>query len=366
VRIALVHPVYWPEVHRGTERIVHDIGARMAARGHRVVLLTSHPGPHSETEEDGIRVIRCRRPPRPPGMGLYELFLETLPEVAWRLARGRCDVAHAFHLASALATGAARRLGGPPFAYSFHGYATRTYIVARRRRLEMLNWTLAAAGAVTVLSEAAAQVFARHLPARPEVLPAGVSLESFSPRADRYRQPTLLCAASFTDPRKRIPLLLDAFSELRRGRSEARLLVADNPDPSISGARPRLPDGAEWVDMNAPGALADAYGRSWATVLPSVDEAQGMVLLESLAAGTPIVAAASGAPPGIHAGRDEIGRIFAPNDRQALVRALEAALDLAQKPSTAAACRARAEDYSWQRSAPAHEELYARVAGGRR
>jgi len=328
--------------------------------------LTSHPDSHAEDIEDGMRVIRCRRPPRPPGMGLYELFLKTLPDVVWRLSRGAFDVAHAFHLSSAFAACVARRFGGPPIAYSFHGLATRTYIVARRRRLEMLERSVAAADVTTVLSEAAADMFARHLFVQPEVLPAGVSLEEFPPAPARHESPTLLCAASYTDPRKRVPFLLHAFAELRRNRPNARLLVADNPDPSIAGKRPRLPEGAEWVDLNAPGALADAYGCAWATVLPSVEEAQGMVLLESLAAGRPFVAAASGAPPEIHANRNEIGRIFFPDDGAALVEALDEALCLRQNVGTEGACRARATDFSWQRLAPAHERLYETVVTGSR
>src|SRR3954471_12439899 len=100
MRLALVHPVYWPEVHRGSERIVHDLGTALARRGHEVTLLTSHPGPTTESIEAGMLVVRARRPPRLPGMGLYELFLETLPDVVRRLSIGRFDLAHAFHLAS--------------------------------------------------------------------------------------------------------------------------------------------------------------------------------------------------------------------------------------------------------------------------
>jgi trk system potassium uptake protein TrkA len=38
-RIVLVTPTYWPEVRRGTERVVHDLGSTLAARGHEVTLI---------------------------------------------------------------------------------------------------------------------------------------------------------------------------------------------------------------------------------------------------------------------------------------------------------------------------------------
>jgi glycosyltransferase involved in cell wall biosynthesis len=102
------------------------------------------------------------------------------------------------------------------------------------------------------------------------------------------------------------------------------------------------------------------------TALPSTDEAQGLVLLESLACGTPCVAADSGAPPEILGDSGETGLLFEPGDLAGLVRALRGALDLAAGPQTAAACRARAEDFSWERLLPEHEAVYERaVAGGR-
>lgn len=361
MRIALVHPLYWPEAHRGSERIVHDLGAGLARRGHEVVLVTTHPGPSAVGGEDGMRVVRRRRRPRPPGAGLYELFLETVPEAALELRRGRFDVAHAFHLSSAVAAVAARRLGGPPAVYSFHGVATRPYLVARRHRASMLRWVIAGAAATTALSTAAAASLRHHLFADPVVLPAGLDLHAFAPATPRHEAPTLFCAASFTDPRKRVPLLLDAFAELRVSLPAARLVLADNPDPSIAGARPGLPAGAEWADLNAPGALAEAYSSAWATVLPAEHEAQGMVVLESLACGTPVVAARSGAPPEILGDPGETGFLFEPGDRAGLARAMGQALDLAAEPPTAAACRSRAEDFSWDRLLPEHEAVYESV-----
>jgi glycosyltransferase involved in cell wall biosynthesis len=330
----------------------------MAERGHEVTLLTSHPGPPTESVEDGMLVVRAHRPPPVPGMRLHELFLETVPQVIRGLSPGRFDLAHAFYLSSAFAAVSAQRFGGPPVVYSFHGIATRPYLVARRRRLGMLQGVVSAARRTTVLSRAAAESFRRYLFVEPEVLPAGVNLDQFRPEAGRHPQPTVLCTATFTDPRKRIPLLLEAFEGLRAVRPEVRLLIDDNPDPTLRSQRPELPAGAEWVELNGEGALASAYARAWVTVLPSVEEAQGMVLLESLASGTPVAAARSGGPPDILEGHPTAGRLFEPDDADSLVGAMLEALDLAPRPETVAACTARARDFGWDVLLDAHEELY--------
>ena len=72
------------------------LGAALARGGHDVTLVTSHPDRATVSVEEGMRVIRARRPPRPPGAGSYEHHLVNALNVARRLRRGSFDVAHAF------------------------------------------------------------------------------------------------------------------------------------------------------------------------------------------------------------------------------------------------------------------------------
>jgi glycosyltransferase involved in cell wall biosynthesis len=119
------------------------------------------------------------------------------------------------------------------------------------------------------------------------------------------------------------------------------------------------------VAVDASGALAGAYATAWATVLPSVHEAQGLVLLESLASGTPVVASQSGFPPEVLAGAPDAGRLFEPGDSAGLIRAMGEALTLAGDARTAAACRERAEDFSWDALIDRYEEVHSTAAEGR-
>ena len=72
MRIAFLHPTYWPEVRRGSERLVHDLASGLAGRGHEVTLITSHPGRPTVNEEDGFRVIRNWRLPYMRPLRWYE------------------------------------------------------------------------------------------------------------------------------------------------------------------------------------------------------------------------------------------------------------------------------------------------------
>lgn len=364
LRVALLQPTYWPEVTRGTERIVHDLGTLLASRGHEVTLITSHPGPTTTSIEEGVVVIRNRRPPRIERLRWYEDHLENAFNVVRRVRQGGFDVVQAFHNSDAWAAVQARRLGGPPVVYSFHGLPDRAYLVERRYRTEFMREAIERSAVTTVLSEAAAVAVRRYLQHQPVVLPAGVFTERFEVDVDRDPDPTLICAASLGDPRKRGELLFAAFAALRRQRKDVRLLLARGRDPVLSRRSVAMPEGAESVESGAAEDLAPAYARSWASVLAAVGEAQGMVLLESLAAGTPVVAARSGACPEI-VNSAEIGVLVEPDDEASLREGLVDGLELGLRPETIAACRARAADYDWSRLIGEHERVLERAADSR-
>src|SRR2546426_7045888 len=52
LRVALLNPCYWPEVRRGSERVVRELADGLIAHGHKPRLITSHPGLPSRTLED--------------------------------------------------------------------------------------------------------------------------------------------------------------------------------------------------------------------------------------------------------------------------------------------------------------------------
>ena len=117
------------------------------------------------------------------------------------------------------------------------------------------------------------------------------------------------------------------------------------------------------TDVHGVGDVEDVaalYGAAWTTVLPSMREAFGLVLVESLASGTPIVAIAhSGGPVEIvQAG---IGVLAHSQTPEALANACLESLALAAKgDETRDACRREAvTKYSWGTAiVPRLEQVY--------
>jgi glycosyltransferase involved in cell wall biosynthesis len=179
-----------------------------------------------------------------------------------------------------------------------------------------------------------------------------------------------LFSGSLADARKRPDLAVEAFALVLDRHPGARLAVAGAGDATeVHNLAGRIGGGAaDAVDVLGPGQPEDVpqrYRDATVTVLPAEHEAFGLVLVESLASGTPVVCAPSGGMPEIVT--PEVGVVARSFTASALAEALEAALVLASDPSTAPRCVARARLWDWESTVgPAHVELYERLAAGRR
>ena len=223
----------------------------------------------------------------------------------------------------------------------------------------MLERAVAGAAVLSVLSEAAAVPVRAYLRRDPEIVPGGVDLEAFGVDAERAPVPTVVCAAGLADPRKRAGLLLAGFARLRETVPDARLVLAGGSGMESHGDEPDLTGpGVERIAPDGTAGLARALASAWVSALPSAEEAFGLVLVESLAAGTPAVADRSGAGPEILGEDGTVGSLFDGADPGALATALSTGLDLAGDPEARERCRERAARFDVSVVAERWEELY--------
>jgi glycosyltransferase involved in cell wall biosynthesis len=357
LRVALLNPCFWPEVRRGSERVARELADGLIARGHRPRLITSHPGPPSRRVEDGLPITRHWRPPDGRlRRRMYEPYLTHVPFSYASLRLGDDDVAQALYVTDAQAAARWTRVSGRPSVFSYMGIPDHPGLTERRRRLRLTLRAVQGCTAVTALSRHAADEFRRWLGVEARVIPPGVDLAAFRPGPERAEAPTVFFGADPTEPRKRAGLLVEAMRRVRRERPRARLVLSRPRD--AAGAQELLEDGVELADVDDRDVLARAYATSWVACLPSLNEAFGLVLVEALACGTPVVATGHGGMREIVEGREEIGRLFAGDRPKDLARALLGALELSGDPRTAEACRRRAQDFSVERSVDRHLELY--------
>jgi glycosyltransferase involved in cell wall biosynthesis len=351
----------WPEVRRGGERYLHELAGALAAAGHDVRILTTAPS-HGGGEIRGVPVRRLRR-----RWVLRRRFGDQADEVAFgaqalaSLAAARIDVWHAMGTADGLAAAELARVRGIRSVFTDHGFPNRA---SRERRPDhaLFERLVRHVDRYVCVSEAAGSFLREGYGRTPDVLSGGVDVDRFSPADAREARPTLLFASDASESRKNLPLLFDAVAELRRRGTDVALWVAGPGDQeaALAVAPPEAQEATSLLGSVDPDALIGLYGRAWATVLPAHAEAFGLVLVESLACGTPVVALDEGGPTEIV--RLGIGALAAATATD-VARACEEAVDLAANPSTTAICRDAAMAWDWRTSiVPRMETIYGGTA----
>jgi alpha-maltose-1-phosphate synthase len=187
------------------------------------------------------------------------------------------------------------------------------------------------------------------------VNPYGVDLNAFSPISGRdSSRPLRFIFLGSVNARKGVPLLLDAWRNLTPSSAELWLVgpLADRNARLI----PPLP-GLRILGKRPHHALPGLLRQCDVLVLPSYFEGFGLVLLEALAAGLPIIATDSTAAPDLITQGVE-GYVIPVGDQDALQTALERFVSSrAELAPMSQAARRCAERYSWN----AYGDRWARL-----
>jgi phosphatidylinositol alpha-mannosyltransferase len=160
------------------------------------------------------------------------------------------------------------------------------------------------------------------------------------------------------EPRKGLAVLLDAWAGLDR---DARLRVV-GAGPQTDELRSRAIGDVEWLGTVTDTPRNELLRGATAFCAPSLrGESFGVVLLEAMAAGAPLVASAiEGYQNVARAGQDAL--LVPPGDAGALRDALRLVLDdPGLRARLVASGRQRAEEFSMRRLAERYLELYARA-----
>jgi len=136
--------------------------------------------------------------------------------------------------------------------------------------------------------------------------PPGIDAEAFRPAKLRALDvdPYVLCVGRLNDPRKNLVLLVESFGRMPEAiRNRVRLVVAGaSPPPESFWRRAEslaIANRIAYVAKPSQVDLLDLYQRATAFALPSHEEGLGVVLLEAMACGVPVVTTRSGGPEGI-------------------------------------------------------------------
>ncbi len=405
MRIVFVHRAVFPERVGGTYTYIHDLGRRLAARGHEIHVIASARS--AETAGfavlDGLNIHRYAFQRLNPVMSTLQHLVHTYRAFAGIADKGPVDLlsVNDSHLGYGLARSRLGRAScqiptyhAPSFLeYQFNiAWQAKTEQSAVRRAAirvaspSLARWqrrfeagVLASAQAVLVLSRYTLGLIERYHPhvdpGKVRIIPSGVDTERFRPPEDKAAVKrslgiddlaTVLLTVRNLSPRMGLENLIQAVATIAESRSarEARLALLVCGDGRL---RQQL---EEMVRERGLGSTVKLLGRVAHDDLPRYYQAAdlfvlpteamegfGIVTIEALASGTPVLGTPAGATP----------EILGPIDPRLLTRDTSAAaiadgilswLEWRGGDSGARYRREAEEKYAWDRVTDEVERFY--------
>ncbi|MFN8082162.1 MAG: glycosyltransferase family 4 protein [Kineosporiaceae bacterium] len=366
MRIGLVCP-YSFDVPGGVQYHVRDLAEHLIESGHRVSVLA--PADDDTPVPDYLEAAGRAVPVKYNGSVARLTFGPVSAARVHRwLAEGDFDVVHIHEPVTPSLSLLALWLATGPIVATFHTATVRSR--AMQMAQPMLRPSLEKISARIAVSEDARRTLVEHLGGDAVVIPNGVEVAAFA-RAEPCARwqgspsaPTFAFVGRLDEPRKGLEVLLGAVPAVRQRHPAARFLVLGRGE-----AEPMLATlGEHAAAVELLGALDDeAKARLLRSVTAYVaphtgGESFGIVLVEAMSAGAPVVASDLGAFRRV-LGEGRFGVLVPRGEPEALADALcDLANDEPRRRRLAAGARAAVSRYDWSRVTGEVLEVYQMVA----
>jgi phosphatidylinositol alpha-mannosyltransferase len=368
LRIALFAPYDLARAGGVTNQIRSQARA-LRQLGHTVHVFGPSSGPVEEGELALCRSVSLTVSGTESGLGLNPFSARA---VARALRTGAFDIVHVHEPLTPLVPWLAVRLARTPVVGTFHVHREHGHLFYPRAR-PLLTPIIRRLAYRIAVSDAARRTVADHFPGDYDIVPNGIDVDRF--RAERPR-PALVAPGRLhvlyvgrLEPRKGVDVLVRAMGVVRQRLPQARLLVVgDGPERAMLTTLAR----EMGIDAVFAGRVDDddlpAYFQ-WSDIVASPalgGESFGIVLLEAMACGVPIVASRIDGYVGF-AGHVGAGPLVPPGDVAALADALLSLLtddDRRREAGTRGATAAR--QYDWPVLAARLVAIYNRLQQDRR
>jgi phosphatidylinositol alpha-mannosyltransferase len=365
MKIGIVTPYAYP-MPGGVNDHVGSLYRVLRARGHDVRIITSSHGLQKASEGDIIRVGKGFSVPFNGSMGTITLSPTYLAQMRAILERERFDVLH-YHepfvpflslvtltLSTSVNIGTFHAFGGLSISYEFGKRMLGHYAGKLHGRI--------------AVSPAARHFISRYFPGEYKIVPNGVEPGRYQRAVPiaRYRDdvPNILFVGRM-EPRKGLIHLLRAFRKLQRDGVRARLLLVGTGPGEREARRyvlTRQLKDVEFLGRVPEGQKAQLFKTADIYVSPATGrESFGIVLLEAMSAGAPIICSDIHGYRGV-VRRDRDGLLVEPGNADALAASMRRLIDDPQlRAQLSRAGEERAQLFTWERVGQAVEEYYGFV-----
>ena len=293
MRIGIVCPYSW-DIPGGVSAHVADLAESLMRMGHYVSVLAP-----AEFDELLPAYVVSTGKPRAVKYNGSVARLSFGPIAARKVSKwieeGEFDVLHVHEpLAPSLSVLACWAANGPIVA-TWHSSMDRSRMMLTLSKLAQT--AMEKVSARIAVSEAARATLIKHVDGDAVVIPNGVNTAAFTNAKPMFGWPganqSIVFLGRGDEPRKGLAVLVEAYPEIRRNHPHIRLLIAGPGEPAetLESLSPADRASVTVLGMVAPQDKASVLASGTIYVAPNTGgESFGIVLLEAMATGTPVVA----------------------------------------------------------------------------
>lgn len=293
MRIGIVCPYSW-DIPGGVSAHVADLAEALIRMGHYVSVLAP-----AEFDELLPPYVVSTGKPRAVKYNGSVARLSFGPIAARKVSKWieeeEFDVLHVHEpLAPSLSVLACWAAKGPIVA-TWHSSMDKSRMMLTLSKLAQT--AMEKVSARIAVSEAARATLIKHVGGDAVVIPNGVDISTFTNAKPMFGWPgdhqSIVFLGRGDEPRKGLSVLVEAYPEIRRQHPQVRLLIAGPGEPADALKKLSREDRASVtvLGMIAPQDKASVLASGSVYVAPNTGgESFGIVLLEAMASGTPVVA----------------------------------------------------------------------------
>lgn len=361
---------------------IRELSSELSRRGFEIDVFTRWKVPSASeiVNYDGVRVIHLEAGPKGPcDKNLLPQYLpEFLSELTSFTGDNHYSILHSHYWLSGWVAGKLQRAWGIPLIHMFHTLGRLRQ--GKWCRGEVEEETISLANEIIASNPAEKDHLIEHYNADPdkiEVIPCGVDLRLFKPvdkikgrRSSGLVKRRYLLFVGRIDPLKRLDTLIKAMAVLAPSYPELRCLVigGEHGNQYLNELRTMvrkfgLEGFVHFLGAKPQPLLPYFYSLAEACVLPSDYESFGLVGLESMACGTPLIASRVGGlsflvQDGVN------GLLFTPGEERELADRMDLLLrDSKLRDYLGSQALERAKGFSWEIVADSISSLYERYVG---
>lgn len=320
--------------------------------------------------EDGLRTLRLRYRRSPIPRTSYFVYLWSMFGALRKLRKGgfNPDVIHAHVYSAGIPAILMGKYYRVPVIISEH-YSGFLRDAVRGFEKTKARFAFEKASVVCPVSENLQEhIQSCGIRARFHVVPNVVDMSLFSPGGNENKDMTAreghtILFVGLLTPVKGIPYLLRAAARIKEKRNDFSLdIVGDGPSrveyEELTNAL-GLAENVHFHGLKTKREVAEFMKRCDVFVLPSLFETFGVVLIEALACGKPVIATSSGGPNEIVIER--VGKLVPPAEFEALAETIDYMLDHYQEYDAEGIARYARTRYSYEAVGREWDRIYKAI-----